>query len=565
MTNTSSFSPSEAMLIILQTWFDLHPTTTSDSQAIWQDETFTTLARLYWVGLDPSSSYDDLCGQRKTIETQLRDCLIQKLPFINKIKQFKIFDLDQDGALIDWSMDSIQQDVTRRHLETYLACATLDHTLPKLSVTQLTQYKSLLFDLLKQILSQPQGVTEQGVTAQLTTYVLDLLKIIFPQPQQNLPTQETQSTHTTLQQPNTATNTDDLSHIIEAILAGKATEEQLAQFGKPDQQREATEYHHAIKTLLTPYDIPWMTDQYASISNTCDVMTQEHTEKINKTLLLLQCTFLAVTVADRGRHILPLRNIYGSPQGAYKKYRGRVDKYSLNTLNQQKNRHSSNIGIFRQDMSVPALLQRQTACPTVYAADMREPNMDAERTKFFCQRGTLPFVNSISGVTLCIIKCLLYLQDNPANTQGMSLPFSQIELVDCFKCFISSMLYVCGGHSIYEFLEPFSLPEIQKAWGKCIKQPAQFNMSTLFFEGTENQTIFIAAMRATTLYYIWYLHYIAQSRPTQDVNNNVSANTPSRRPRSASLSRWPRSVSNTGSDKNSCKDDPHATYSPFTI
>lgn len=98
-----------------------------------------------------------------------------------------------------------------------------------------------------------------------------------------------------------------------------------------------------------------------------------------------------------------------------------------------------------------------------------------------------PHVNSISGVLLIQLRIMTKLASEK------QFIFSTPEKMKIFfRCYLSSMLYTRGGHSLNEFMSVFEIPEVRE----CFRN--HFTLNSLFYK--DNQNAFQAALTATIEY-----------------------------------------------------------------
>lgn len=201
---------------------------------------------------------------------------------------------------------------------------------------------------------------------------------------------------------------------------------------------------------------------------------------ISATLLGLICTRLYADKAKENPESfkeLPL-NIYG--KGLYApSYRGRQTRDGLHFF--------STTGILKSNAPAPyhndpvryADTDKQHSFnfkPTEnsqYALGQSEKNWSDNTFAKLLQ----PFVNSISGTMLSQLRaCSLLLSDNKFQFNEIG-PFSNY-----IKCLISSMLYLSGGHTFYEFTYPFKIKEIQDVYREILGFEEQMTLKNLFYQ-----------------------------------------------------------------------------------
>ncbi|MEO8400780.1 MAG: hypothetical protein ABI597_03150 [Gammaproteobacteria bacterium] len=114
-------------------------------------------------------------------------------------------------------------------------------------------------------------------------------------------------------------------------------------------------------------------------------------------------------------------------------------------------------------------------------------DIDSEWQEINFSRLVHPHVNSISGILLTQLRIILQMESEKCSvfkTVGKMKLF--------FQCYLSSLLYTRGGHSLNEFSSVFEVPEVSAHFGDG------FTLNSLFYE--DNQTAFQAALTSTIEY-----------------------------------------------------------------
>ncbi|WP_115707219.1 hypothetical protein [Legionella sainthelensi] len=201
---------------------------------------------------------------------------------------------------------------------------------------------------------------------------------------------------------------------------------------------------------------------------------------ISATLLGLICTRLYANKAKENPELfseLPI-NIYG--KGIYApSYRGRQARDGLHFFSTTGIMKSNTPAPYHKDPVRYANTDTQhsfTFKPTEnsqYVLGKNEKNWSDDNFAKLLQ----PFVNSISGTMLSQLRaCSLLLSDN-------KFQFNEIgSFSNYIKCLISSMLYLSGGHTFYEFTSPFQVKEIQDAYREILGFEEQMTLKNLFYQ-----------------------------------------------------------------------------------
>lgn len=232
-----------------------------------------------------------------------------------------------------------------------------------------------------------------------------------------------------------------------------------------------------------------------AISESKKKFTAEEHDKIKyvmgATLLGLICTRLYANKTKENPELfseLPI-NIYG--KGIYApSYRGRIARDGLHFFSTTGILKSNTPAPYHNDPVRYADTDKQhsfTFKPTEnsqYVLGLNEKNWSDNNFAKLLQ----PFVNSISGTMLSQLRaCSLLLSDNRFQFNEIG-PFSNY-----MKCLISSMLYLSGGHTFYEFTSPFKVKEIQDAYREILGFEEQMTLKNLFYQ--TNSEAFSKALR----------------------------------------------------------------------
>lgn len=198
----------------------------------------------------------------------------------------------------------------------------------------------------------------------------------------------------------------------------------------------------------------------------------------DKMRLLIEYALLGVRAVNNSPIRFPL-DIYGLGL-FYKENRGLKHKAW------QYNVNSSNLGIMKSYMPLPKDDLAYINKPTAYlrSADNTTFDKTAKWPRVNFNRLTPhPFSSSLSGTVLCQLRVINYFLEEA------TFKFATAEsLAQFMRCFISSLLYQAGGHSLHEFTKVLALPEIRKAFDK-LPGFEKINEETLFFK--ENNKAFL--------------------------------------------------------------------------
>ncbi|MDQ5883768.1 MAG: hypothetical protein QG556_105 [Pseudomonadota bacterium] len=110
------------------------------------------------------------------------------------------------------------------------------------------------------------------------------------------------------------------------------------------------------------------------------------------------------------------------------------------------------------------------------------------------QQWVHPFSNSISGTMLCQLRNMAQMRND-----GNDVFTQPVEKMNLFlKLYISAMLFNSGGHSLYEFIAPLGLPEVQAEFSS-IKGFNGINLESMYL--IDNVEAFDAALKNTIRYH----------------------------------------------------------------
>lgn len=217
----------------------------------------------------------------------------------------------------------------------------------------------------------------------------------------------------------------------------------------------------------------------------------------NEKIKLNQLTYLALLISQIAHRdpTLPL-NIYDADYYA-PEHRGRTKK------DQSIIGESCHLGLMKNYMPVPpgdiATTEQTHSVPR--AADKFTYQKDSVWITHHFSLLTHPFAASISGYMLCQLRYMRRVAEIQMPL-FMALFGSDQKIISYMKVFIASLLYQSGGHSLYEFVAPFSLQGIRTSF-KFIKNFERISLYTLFWDN--NERAFNQALADTLSYQDMYL------------------------------------------------------------
>jgi hypothetical protein len=183
---------------------------------------------------------------------------------------------------------------------------------------------------------------------------------------------------------------------------------------------------------------------------------------------------------------LPLQQIYGKK--FFGPERGRVLRNDEDDIP-----FTNNPGLMRSNMPMPLDELRPQVTKTV--CDQATFDIKKKWCKDYFKLAVHPFSNSISGTVFVQLRHLL--------RQYQSLPEKSLfhdgqEVKNFLKCFISTMLYIGGGHSIYEFCAPLTYAPIFAEIKHIPYFANEMGVKDLFL--IDNEPSFFAALKKTIKY-----------------------------------------------------------------
>ena len=202
--------------------------------------------------------------------------------------------------------------------------------------------------------------------------------------------------------------------------------------------------------------------------------------------ILVRVAFLAVINA-RYHDNLPL-NIYG--KGIYSHTsRGRILVAGRATT---RNQH---YGLIKGHMPIPQddIAYSNVIFPYLKASDQAIFRRDALWVKSNFNHLVHPFSNSISGVVLCQLKLCAQFR----NEGKKAFTDSGEEMSLFFKLMTSAILFYGGGHTLQEFIAPFSLMKVKKEF-ETTPRFNRINLETMYY--SDNEISFNEALNKTIHY-----------------------------------------------------------------
>ncbi len=215
-----------------------------------------------------------------------------------------------------------------------------------------------------------------------------------------------------------------------------------------------------------------------------DIFSNPNKLKLNKLNLM---AYMAVIL---------IQNQKGLPLRIYTKGYYPIENNSriIKSNKDQKDLRSCGLGLMKSYMDLPKndLLFNEDVSNYTRVTDRNSFKENSPWADYFFSKLVHPFSASISGTILAFIRFLAYLYDNE------ELRFDDAEkLKTLFKCYISLLLFSSGGHSLYEFIAPINIPEVQEHF-RLFKGFADINLNSLFLQ--ENTAEFDMALYQTIEY-----------------------------------------------------------------
>lgn len=128
-----------------------------------------------------------------------------------------------------------------------------------------------------------------------------------------------------------------------------------------------------------------------------------------------------------------------------------------------------------------------------------------------------PFVNTISGTMLCQLRASKKLMD-----EGKLSFQSPDSFLNYVKCLVSSMLYLAGGHSLYEFTYPLILPEVVAGFANIPRFAEDMTLPRMFYE--TNADVFHDALDRATKYNLHMIERALLLEELRDTHGPESKN-----------------------------------------
>lgn len=268
------------------------------------------------------------------------------------------------------------------------------------------------------------------------------------------------------------------------------------------------EYAEGVRLLKKPGSFPLFKPAQGKGKQTAEQIWLERKEKM---MLLGMCSHASMKVLNAGINnaTFPL-GLYEKEGSVYDDVnRGRIPRQDEQGNPQNVRPHT--LGIMRAYMPLPKDDTLFAPEPAEYARGADNSTFKNDKTptgelvahqmpdEIFATKVT-PFVNSISGTMLIHLRMTAQLLREHKYTyeaQGKNATKTEEQLKNYFKSFVSYMIYMCGGHSIHEFLRVMQLPEVKEEF-KDLPGFDSLNLETLF--KAENDDAFERAVDKTVDY-----------------------------------------------------------------
>lgn len=207
----------------------------------------------------------------------------------------------------------------------------------------------------------------------------------------------------------------------------------------------------------------WLGDDYKALSRDLnrEELSADETQKISFSqedwvkMSFLWHIWIRSYIVSGEEEFLPIK-IYN--QGFFQEqHRSRQCRYEL----REEVMYSSNVGIFKSIMPTPAYsaLRTKNITKGLVLSDYRMYQLGAWY-RYNYEYLVHPFVNSISGTILVQLRVLAAIKRQMSLSS--SLLSSKNKLADYFRLFSALLLYGCGSHSWFEFLEPITLTAVRE-------------------------------------------------------------------------------------------------------
>lgn len=220
---------------------------------------------------------------------------------------------------------------------------------------------------------------------------------------------------------------------------------------------------------------------------------KRYEDRKQKMMTIVKTTHAAMAAVSQNDDAFPLP-LYKKEESVYQsKHRGR-----MNRTDEEKNPQtvrSNNLGIMRSWMPLSRddelfLEQESKYIRPVDKSTYVEGAMIPE---FVFENLVTPFVNSISGTMLCMLRMMAALQ----NDENLVYQKNPEQLKEYFRSMVSYMILNSGGHSLNEFMQVLSLSEIQEEF-KFVKGFNELDLKKMFQD--ENKDAFDNALSKTIKY-----------------------------------------------------------------
>ncbi len=230
--------------------------------------------------------------------------------------------------------------------------------------------------------------------------------------------------------------------------------------------------------------------------------TQQDTLSHYKQLLLemAKMSFCALGVVLPNNAGYPI-NIYGKSGTIYgPKERGKKIKGEplSNDHRLHQSVHSMNLGILRSTMPIPQYnCSLKTDKPSTYTRPVDNSDIlaGAKWPEMIKAKQIIPFVNSISGTFLILLRLIAYFR----REERFVYEEHEAQLIILLRCYIAFMIHNAGGHCIEEFTAVLKVEEIQEELKHhAYKLFQSIDTNTLFIK--DHEDCFKTALEKTCRY-----------------------------------------------------------------
>jgi hypothetical protein len=265
---------------------------------------------------------------------------------------------------------------------------------------------------------------------------------------------------------------------------------------------DVNEYTEGIRMLDDIYSYELFKPEPSNVIDSARVLS----DRKEKMKLLIKCVYCSLYVKERSDSGETLLDLYEQNNSVYaSENRGRIRRIDPDTGEKNNRVRSHSLGILRNYMPLPLddALYAEHCSRYTRSTDIHTYALGSHQIpdQLFSTKVT-PFVNSISGTMLVILRVLAQLVKEHqwvyvANNEDEP-GFKKTEQFKCFfKLMVAYLLYHTGGHSLDEYMQVLQLPEVQHQF----KQLPGFKDLTLYnLFLIENATAFSKALKQTIKY-----------------------------------------------------------------